>query len=438
MTFIHQGSFPVISEENQLFSLPNTLSESYETHDVELGPTTSTHDSNYIEFDIPASESEYIMLCHTRLRCIVSLTKEQTAGSGKFVPLDGTDQFSVCNNLISSLWRSVEVSIEDKTVTSPTTMYGYRALLENLLGCSARNMEAILQNGLFVKDLSEDFDSFTTNNGLIIRRDQLKKPLELSGPLHISLFQQSRPLISGVKMRVRLIPQITNFYLQAGSDIVTKFTISNPRLIVRKMVPSASYKLAVEKLLVSQSAKYPIERVQMRSFTIASGSSSMTLENVVNGQLPKHVLLCMVNQSAFSGNSKRNPYYFNHYDLNYLTLEVDGRQIPTKALTPNFTEGKYLDAYEQLLDSLGRLHVPDAYMSFTRHEYTLGNAIFGFDLSPTKAGLGCMSLVKRGTMRIQLGWATPLPTSITVILRLTYDNVVEITRDRLVNFDFIL
>lgn len=98
----------------------------------------------------------------------------------------------------------------------------------------------------------------------------------------------------------------------------------------------------------------------------------------------------------------------------------------------------YLDAYELLLDSMQRLHMPDAYLQFDRIGYVQGNTIFGFDLTPTKSGLGTLSLVHRGNMRIHLGWATALPNTITLILRMAYDNVVEITRDRLVNFDFVL
>ena len=444
MTYIHKGSVPVISEENQLFSLPNTLSESFESFDIELGPTTSVTDSSYIEFEVTASESEFIVLCATRFRCLFTLKKQVTdvkTGIISMVDIADTDSISVCNNLVSSLWRTVEVSIEDKTVTSPTNMYGYRALLENLIGYSERGAKAVLENGVWALDKGADRDSITLNNGLQARRLAIQKPVELSGPLHVSLFQQSRPLVSGVKMKVRLIPQQQDFVIhKSGKDLATivKYTITKPRLVVRKMIPSPSYKLAVEKLLLTQNCKYPIERVQMKSYTIPVGSSSLTLENVVSGQLPKHVLMCMVDQSSFSGIAGKNPYDFKAFDLNYLALEIDGRMVPSKALAPSFEAGQYLDAYEQLLDSMGRLHMPDPYMSFDRWSYANGNTIFGFDLTPSKSGLGAMSLVHRGNMRIHLGWAKALPSTITLIMRFAYDNVIDVTRDRLVNFDFVL
>lgn len=446
MTYIHKGSQPVISPESQLFSLPSTLSESFETFDVELGPTTSVTDSNYVEFAVTASESEYIMMSAIRFRCLVTITKQVTDPVTKQVKtefISETDSISVVNNLVSSLWRDVEVSIEDKAITSATNMYGYRALLENLIGYSQRGADAVLQNGVWALDKGADRDSFTLNDGLTKRRKAISGgPVELSGPLHVSLFQQSRPLISGVKMKIRMIPHLQNFFFLNGATNAgtpTSLSITKPRLVVRKMIASPSYKVAVEKLLMEgQTCKYPIERVQMKSFTIPSGSSSLTLENVVSGQLPKHAIICMVEQDSFSGAYSKNPYDFKHFDLNHLALEIDGRLIPAKALSPNFESKQYLDSYEQLLDSMGRLHMPDPYLAFDRWDYINGNTIFGFDLTPSKSGLGSMALVHRGNMRIHLGWAKALPSTITLIIRFAYDNVVEITRDRMINYDFVM
>lgn len=444
MAYIQAGSAPVISEENQLFTLPNTLSESFESFDLELGPTTSVTDSSYVEFEVTASESEFILMSAIRFRCYFTIKKQVVDTTTHIATMENiadADTISVCNNLVSSLWRTVEVSIEDKTVTSPTNMYGYRALLENLIGYSPRGGDAVLSCGIWKVDSGTNRESYTSNEALNERKELITGGIELGGPLHVSLFQQSRPLISGVKMKIRLIPQLQEFVIHKNgqnANTVVKYAITRPRLMIRKMIPSPSYKLAVEKLLLQQNCKYPIERVQMKSYTIPIGSSSITLENVVSGQLPKHVLLCMVDQSSFSGMLNKNPYDFKHFDLNYLALEIDGRTIPSKALTPNFTAGIYLDAYELLLDSMQRLHMPDAYMQFDRVGFVQGNTVFGFDLTPTKSGLGTLSLVHRGNMRIHLGWATALPNTITLILRMAYDNVVEITRDRLVNFDFVL
>ena len=36
-------------------------------------------------------------------------------------------------------------------------------------------------------------------------------------------------------------------------------------------------------------------------------------------------------------NKTKNPFNFKHFDVDYLSLYVDGKQVPSKQLTPDFT-----------------------------------------------------------------------------------------------------
>jgi hypothetical protein len=66
-------------------------------------------------------------------------------------------------------------------------------------------------------------------------------------------------------------------------------------------------------------------------------------DNMFLGQLPKRLVIACVDSDALNGAIGNNPFDFKHYKINFVALNVDGRQIPTKPLQPDFkNNGLYL------------------------------------------------------------------------------------------------
>ena len=53
-------------------------------------------------------------------------------------------------------------------------------------------------------------------------------------------------------------------------------------------------------------------------------------------QLPKRLVVGCVDSDALNGIITKNPFDFKHHKINFVTLNVDGRQIPIKPLQPDF------------------------------------------------------------------------------------------------------
>ena len=85
--------------------------------------------------------------------------------------------------------------------------------------------------------------------------------------------------------------------------------IRKPRLFVRKYEPSAGYMNALSKRLLRAPAVYHFERVQMRQATVAGGLQTAEWPNLVAGQLPKMMLVCLVSSAALSGSHDTTPLY---------------------------------------------------------------------------------------------------------------------------------
>ena len=153
--------------------------------------------------------------------------------------------------------------------------------------------------------------------------------LKFSNNLHCDVFNQDKMLINGVEMRVRLVRSKDAFCLMdVSNDGKFSVKIKEVALIVRRVKINPGVLLAHANALSKTTAKYPITRVEVKSFTLHTGVLGDTLDNVILGQQPKRIIIGFVEYKAFNGNRKFNP--FNFLSINYLSLYIDGVQIPSK------------------------------------------------------------------------------------------------------------
>jgi hypothetical protein len=61
-----------------------------------------------------------------------------------------------------------------------------------------------------------------------------------------------------------------------------------------------------------------------------------------------------VDSNALNGTITKNPFDFKHYKINFVALNMDGRQIPAKPLQPNFENAGYIRSYMGLYTSTGK------------------------------------------------------------------------------------
>lgn len=85
-------------------------------------------------------------------------------------------------------------------------------------------------------------------------------------------------------------------------------------------------------LLAHMNALKKFTTVALITFTLSTGSESLSMNNAVLGTLMKR-LIAVVKKGDFLGSVPTNPRNFRHFSLNCFIQYVKGRQIPSNGLS---------------------------------------------------------------------------------------------------------
>lgn len=404
-------------------------------HWTDIHPLNNVKNSDGpIQFNISGTAEKYIDLNDTLLylRC-------------KTVEADGTElaagAIAPINNILHSLFSDVQLKLGDKVVEGGVSMYPYRAYLNNLLLFSKSTKAEQLSMSGFYKDTAGQFDTLTNANAGFQARRTLtaeSKTFELLGPLCLDFLTQSKYLLSQVDMHLRLTRSNPNFYMQSATagHAGSKILIEEAILYVRNVKIAPSIIMEHEKQLVSMNAQYPIQRSEMITYTIATGSISHIKEGLFRGQLPKLLIIGMVDNDVYNGTLATNPFNFAHNDLKQLALYRDGECIPYRPFTPNFANGLCLREFMSLYQSR-EIFNRDESFGITLADYSAGGYnLFAFNLAPDLSVAGHAQPYREGNLRIELNFSKALTKSINVIAMAIFDGKLEITRQRQILLDY--
>jgi hypothetical protein len=160
------------------------------------------------------------------------------------------------------------------------------------------------------------------------------------------------------------------------------------------------------------------------------------LDNIFLNRVPSRVIFGLVKNSAFSGNVTENPYNFEHFDTNYVSLSVNGRVQGATPYKLNYTENKYILPYIFGFYGCG-IHLSDDGYCVGRLDYPNGFCIYSYDLSPDlSSSESHWSIQNQGSCRLELGFATALPTVVNLVIFAEFADCVEIDRNRSVHIQY--
>ena len=420
----------------------------------------STDYSDTIEFIIP-NKNNFEMLDPAGIYFEVGFKIQNKAGADitKEPSGDGktTFKYSVTpiNNFLHSLFAKVALYINNNQVTSIEDNYAYRSYFENLLSYDEDTQKTqMFSTVLWAKDDAGYFDTVeldsdpakfgTHNEGALRRFSRLfwdatntttQKVTKLVAKPHCDMFFQNRYIPFGAELKLRFIRNDDKFcLLYANNDAQGPYQVKIETFKMYAKYAKLSppiFNAAEAQLRKGNRIKYPIRRVEVKSSVMPSGVYNYRFNNIIQGQLPRRIVMGFVENDTFNGKKEANPFYFKHFDVEELKTIYNGKQIPETPLKFNYNIGDYQDGYLSLFKGTGRMHKDVGQINITYDDYRTGYAIYCLDYTADFAGdTDSFTPYKEGQFDIDVTFRTPLAEPTNLILYAEFDNIVELDYNR--------
>ena len=475
MSLIHENSCECSLSPLEWFRILPTQTAVDKTNDVEYQSLTSLRNNAPVEFYIPESTDDYIDLKNSKFCFTFRIV--QTNGA------DCLERHAVApvNDIFNSLWSNVEFYMNDKLISHSNNTHGYTSIISHLIHDSEESLNSERSMRLLYKDTPGQLDSveakdanveqwipgfhnmpsklvytpnntagreipftFTVenvtepgNNGLHRRYlfSRESKKVTVMGSLRIDMFEQERYLPNGISLKLRFHRQREPFVLMHATGENYKIVLDDAYMLIRKVKASPGVQLGHTEALLKEPAKFPITRKECKAIAVSGQVSTLSMDNIFLGQLPKRVVIGMVDNDAYAGTSTVNPYNFKHMNVNYMQLYTDGEPVMSKPLKPNFAEGTYLQCYETLFRVFDRLDRSKSSI-IKREDWDKGYSLFAFDLTPDYDDDDHYPIIKHGNLRLEVNFATPINNAINIIVYAEFDNIIEISSNRNIQMDY--
>jgi len=234
-----------------------------------------TRNDALIEFVIPGHGENYLDLTHTMLSLRIRVETPPIPEATSTIPASAV-KIGPINHLLHSMFNQIDAYFNQKLVSPP------------MLHAKTFYLTFCLWDTDIPDFMDETLDSETPNQALVKRARYIceERALDLIGHLHCDVFNQDKFLINGVEVRMRLVrSKDSSCFIETKS--ASKIRILEANLIVRRTKINPGVLFAHARMLSKTTAKYPLTRVKVKTFTIHAGLVGESLDNVILGQLPK-------------------------------------------------------------------------------------------------------------------------------------------------------
>jgi len=380
-----------------------------------------------LEFSHSGASDYYRDLSYVYLKLKVCLKEANGA------PLSVDHSVGVVNNLLYSLFQTMEVFLNSKCVARIDN-YGYKSYIETILNYSSNAAETHLKTAMwYLDDPDHVNDTTDANLGFTKRKNLLtnSKPVELYGRLKCGLFNQSLLIPGGVDFALKLTFQNPSFFLWSGAaEQHVVLHVMDSTLYLKQVAINPGILIAHSKILAQTNALFPMKKVECKSFTVAPGARSFSLNSVASGRLPSFLCFTMVNNAAFNGNLKQNPFAFVHKSITDLSIFYNNVEFKVDKMDFHSDSQNFSAAYHSLFNTIGTDKNGLSHQ-LTYDMFAKGGFLICRDFSPDNSGhVSHCSLASSGIVRIGANFANPIDEVITCVVLLEYDCVMEMDASR--------
>lgn len=406
--------------------------------------------SKIVSVEIPAAD-HFISLPDCRLKLRVKIVNEDgsdfsneliAGGSGSgAAPV--THTVAPINNVLHSLWESLDVSFNHQTVAANDRHYAIKAMILDELNFSGDSKQTWLRTqGYFQDNYTGQSETlgpvpFTTNTGLALRTALFNNSnsVNLEGRLHEAVFNVDRLLLPGVQINIRLTRAPDAFtLLSPAAAAAYRLVIEELKFRVKFISVRPDIAQRIEARLTSEPAFYPLSHfIETRDLTIEQGVQTKELTNPFQNRIPRRLIIIFIPNTTLHGTYNSDPMLWTPQNLETLSVRVDNRLFPMQPFRFDWSTKHYLDSYINLVQSLGRSYI-DFSNGITFDMFAWGRTIHAFDFTASNDN-NCYHLPKHGELSIKATFTRATTSTLSVIFIGEFSHALYIHANRFVEFD---
>lgn len=404
---------------------------------IQIRPVSMNQAGPY-DFQIHSRGNYYVQMNQIRLYMRAKIVAETGAA---IVAADGV---SVCNLMGNSMFQSIEIEIGGKLITDlQNTHVGYKSYLETLLSYTPNAGTGPLAASLWNLDEAKHFEDVkynatkdhadnSKNDGFIGRRATVGEgeTFDMMIPLHSDFLSSDRLLPPGISMVLKLTRAKDSFVLMHPTSTKTfRIELSSLKLSVPYIALADSIVANHKTLGTTKSALLPIKKTDIIVHHVGAGALLAQLSNLFPNRLPKTLIIGMLATTAYNGTTSSNPYNFQNFGVNHVSISKNGVMIPSEPYQPDWDAKLYAREYRCFFDNIG-IGTDNIGSNINPTLYKNGATLFAWDLTPDKCnGYHWHKREEGGTIDIDFRFKTALEAGVTFMLFGVYDALVAIDRE---------
>ena len=382
-----------------------------------LRPRGGVEGEGPFEFVFEAQNDAYLMLSNLNLYMRAKITRENGTA------ITAADQVAPLNGVGVTMWEHTEVSLNDFVLSgSASANTHYKSYMETILSYDRGARDTHLKTTMWEMDTAHKYEDNTIggeNVGWKNRQLRTKNSniFDTSSPITADFLRANNHMAPGNKLSIKMYKARDGFILNTADARRYKFEILDLKLFY------ACVRLK-ESIPPPKIERYLCPRTEVRRFPVPQGSQTFNCTFHHGGKLPKQVVIAQVETAAVEGDYKKNPLNFQHFGLNRLNLRINGRQVPSEPLKPDFAAATPLVAreYNHIFMNTGKYRVNRSNV-VTEDQFCGGATVFPFDLNPDLCNGYHLHPSKPGVGEIEVAWEEALAEPITILVHTTYDEV---------------
>lgn len=330
--------------------------------------------------------------------------------------------------------------MQGKLVSSTTSHYPYKAMIQTLLSYGSCAKTSQLTSQLWEKDTPGHLDDNDVNGGLntALNRRSLyfaqSKTVDMEGPLYHDVFNMDRLILNQVAINVRLTKSRPEFCLMTSQSTPDyKVVIEDIILKACKVQINPAVIYGHAEIMKTVNAKYPFTKTEVKQIALAKGTVNFAQDQLFQNIRPNRVVVAFVNAMGAAGYYTKNPFNFQHFNLNQIGLFVDNVPVTGNVMRLNFNAASgrtIIPAFNNMFE-VTDTWLQDAGNQLDRSDFAGGYAIYCFEIEPNFGNDGSyLSLLKQGNVRLEVQFSSALAHATSCIVYAEYPGYFEINAER--------